>query len=290
MLTEQGPLTIEGSEVFELKSAAIGDTLQITVAPPHLYDSFQSPLPTIYVLDGNLCLAMASSIARTLQFVAFGALTPVLCVGIGYPADVLEVMALRSRDLTPTTAELPPSPMPMDKHGLGGADRFLDALTDEVFPLVEERFRSDPTARTIVGWSLGGLFALHTLFTRPQSFAKYIAISPSIWWDDSTLLRAEESYASSHQDLTAKVFVCVGEREETAPARMWPPITGEGADERVDFSLAARMVSNLDELVSRLRSRGYANLDLTHEVFRDEHHSTVFPAGFTRGLVSLHAT
>lgn len=286
MTTEQGPFTIEGSEVFELKSAAIGDTLQITVAPPHLYDSFQYPLPTIYVLDGNLCLAMASSIARTLQFVAFGAIAPVLCVGVGYPADALEVMALRGRDLTPTVAALPPSPIPMDKHGLGGADRFLDALTDEVFPLIEERFRSAQTDRTLAGWSLGGLFALHTLFTRPRSFAKYIAISPSIWWDDQTVVRSEEAYAASHPDLTAKVFACVGEREETGPSRMWPAIPAD----MTDFALSARMVSNLDDLVAKLRSRAYSSLELTHEVFHDEHHATVFPAGFTRGLVTLHAT
>ena len=286
MTSEQGPLTIDGSEVFELKSAAIGDTLQITVAPPALYESFQSPLPTIYVLDGNLCLPIASSIVRTLQFVAFGAIPPVLCVGIGYPADPLEVMALRSRDLTPTVAELPPSPMPTDKHGLGGADRFLDALTDEVFPLVEERYRSDPSDRTLVGWSLGGLFALHTLFTRPHSFAKYMAISPSIWWDDRVVMASEEAYAASHPDLTASLFACVGDREETGPARAWPPIPPD----MFDLALSGKMVTNLDELVARLRSRRYPNLDVRHHVFTDEHHSTVFPAAFTRGLVALHAT
>lgn len=285
MTTDQGPFTIEGSEVFELTSSAIDDTLQITVAPPALYDSFQYPLPTLYVLDGNLCLPIASSIARTLQFVAFGAMAPVLCVGIGYPANPIEVMALRGRDLTPTVAELPPSPIRMDKHGLGGADRFLDALADEVFPLIEERYRSDPSNRTVVGWSLGGLFALHALFRRPQTFAKYMAISPSLWWDERTVMASEETYAASHPDLTAKVFACVGEREETGPARTWPPVPPD----MFDFALSAKMVSNLDELVARLRSRCYPNLDLAHHVFTDEHHSTVFPAAFTRGLVALHA-
>lgn len=289
MTNEQGPFTIDGSEVFELECAAVGDTLQITVAPPALYDSFQYPLPTLYILDGNLCLPIASSIARTLQFVAFGAMPPVLCVGIGYPANPIEVMALRSRDLTPTVAELPPSPIPMDRHGLGGADRFLDALTDEVFPLIERRYRSDPSNRTVVGWSLGGLFALHALFTRPQSFANYLAISPSIWWDDSALLGAEDAYASSHADLTAKVFACVGEREEAGPARMWPPIPGEDP-EVTRLRMEAQMVSKLEILVARLRSRCYPSLRLTHQVFADEHHSTVFPAAFTRGLVALHAT
>jgi hypothetical protein len=38
----------------------------------------------------------------------------------------------------------------------------------------------------------------------------------------------------------------------------------------------------------RLRSRHYPSLDLTHHVFEDEHHVTVFPAAVTRGLVKLY--
>jgi hypothetical protein len=68
---------------------------------------------------------------------------------------------------------------------------------------------------------------------------------------------------------------------------MWPAIPGGLTDERIAFSLGARMVSNLDTLVRRVRSRGYPSIELTHEVFGDEHHSTVFPAAFTRALVSL---
>jgi hypothetical protein len=65
---------------------------------------------------------------------------------------------------------------------------------------------------------------------------------------------------------------------------MWPPIPSEMSE----FAMGARMVSNLDELIARLRSRGYPGLELVHDVFADEHHTTVFPAGVTRGLVKLY--
>jgi len=151
---------------------------------------------------------------------------------------------------------------------------------------VEDRWRSDPADRCLVGWSLGGLLGLHALFTRPQMFSRYILVSPSIWWDDQRVLVDEASYAETHDDLAAKIFCCVGEREETAPARMWPPQPGEAGE----FAMQARMVTALDELVVRLRSRRYPSLDLTHRVFEDEHHVTVFPTAFTRGLVSLYST
>lgn len=290
MLTEQGPLVLEGSQIFDVKSAAVGDMLRVTVAPPLLYDAFRNQLPTVYILDANLCLPIASGIARTLQVVAFGSMPPVICVGIGYPTDaVLDVFSLRTRDLTPVEGEMPPSPL--GKHGMGAADGLRDALTDEIFPLVEDRFRSDPADRTLVGWSFGGLFGLHTLFTRPEAFTRYLLISPSIWWADSAILGTESAYASAHEDLPAKVYACVGEREETAPSRMWPPVPEESAARRLHaFAMGARMVSNLDALVATLRSRRYPGLELTHEVFTDEHHTTVFPAAFTRGLVSLYAS
>jgi predicted alpha/beta superfamily hydrolase len=286
VLSEQGSFVLDGSAVFDVKSEAMGDTLRITVVPPLLYDVFQQKLPAVFVLDGNGCLPIASSIARTLQMLAFGSIPPVICVGIGYPTDnLIDVMSLRTRDLTPTVATLPPSPMPIDAHGMGGAPQFLDALIEDVIPLVEERYRVDPADRCLVGWSLGGLFGLHAMFNRPETFARYVLISPSIWWDDRVVLRDEQAYAESHDDLAAKVFACVGEREEAAPSRMWPRVP----DEYTAAAMDARMVSSLDELVTTLRSRRYPSLELTHHVFEDEHHVTVFPAAFTRGLTALYA-
>jgi uncharacterized protein len=286
MVTERGPLTIEGSTVVDIESKAVGDTLRVTVVPPLLYESFGQSFPTLYVLDANLCLPMASSIARTLQMVAFGAMPPVMCVGVGYATDnLLDVMALRTRDLTPTEGELPPSPIPMNTYGMGGASRLLDSLTEEVFPRVEESWRSDAEDRCVVGWSFGGLFGLHALFNRPEAFRRYLLMSPSIWWSDQAILEDEESYASTHDDLAAEVFLAAGEREEAAPSRMWPPVP----EEMAETAMEARMVSSLDELVERLRSRRYSNLKVSSEVFTDEHHATIFPAGFTRGLVSLYA-
>ena len=286
-MTDQGTFTIEGSSVFDVKSSAMDDTLRITVVPPLMYETFQNRLPTLYILDGNNCLPMVSSMARSLQMLAFGLVPPMICVGIGYPTEnFLDIMALRTRDLTPVVGELPPSPFPMDKHGMGGAGALLDTIVGEVFPVVEERWRSDAADRCLIGWSFGGLFGLHTLSNRPEAFNRYVLVSPSIWWSERAVLKDEESYASTHDDLPAKIYACVGEREETAPSRMWPPIPEESAA----FAQEARMVSDLDDLVARLRSRHYKSLELTHQVFADEHHTTVFPAAVTRGLTKLHGS
>ncbi len=281
---ERGELTLDGTSVFDLDSQVLGDSLRVTVATPHLYEAFATPLPTLYILDGNVCLPIASSIARAMQMLAFGVCPPVLCVGIGYPTDnLLDVMSLRTRDLTPVAGEIPASPMPVDRFGMGGAPALLETLVSEVFPFVEERYRSDPQERCVVGWSFGALFGLHALFSGRAAFSKAMLISPSVWWADRDILREERSYAEGHDDLNCAVYATVGDREESAASRMWPPPAAEQAAELGK----AEMVSNLGRLAETLRSRHYPSLVLHHETLMDEHHTTIFPAAFTRGLVRL---
>jgi predicted alpha/beta superfamily hydrolase len=42
--------------------------------------------------------------------------------------------------------------------------------------------------RTIIGQSLGGLLATQVLFSKPALFNRYIIISPSLWWNNGSLL------------------------------------------------------------------------------------------------------
>ena len=37
--------------------------------------------------------------------------------------------------------------------------------------------------RILVGHSLGGLLAMHTLASRPALFRMYNTLEPSLWWD-----------------------------------------------------------------------------------------------------------
>ena len=72
----------------------------------------------------------------------------------------------------------------------GGADRFLEFIDGELKPWVNENFRTEPF-EILGGHSFGGLFAVHVMLNRPDSFDAYIAVSPSLWWDDRVVFDYE---------------------------------------------------------------------------------------------------
>jgi uncharacterized protein len=287
--TEVRPTPIANIVGYEFDSHLVGDRLAITLAMPPLYEATTEPVPTLYVLDPSITFPQVVSQSRALGALSFGYFPRTLVVGIGYPpAPPAHTVARRYRDLSPTdspplrTAEMGATA----SLGLGGGPQFLRSLVEEVIPGIEARYRVHPADRTLIGMSLGGLFGLYVLFHQPETFTRYLLVSPSIYWDHAICFSYEEAWAKEHTDLAARVFCAVGELEEV-PDRYWPPppnMTDEEVHEKVRL---ARTVSSLQELTGRLGSRGYASLTLESVVFPDEHHLTVFPAALSRGLMRL---
>ncbi len=263
------PASVAGSMSFGLQSAQPDETFQIDVAWPLPRNTTGAPLPVVYVLDGNGLFAMVTQIVRVLEL--GDELPPLLIVGVGYsgePAD--HIPTRRMRNLTPsvdsTTA---------DGALGGGAAAFLAFINTELKPAIAQRFDVDTSDSTLVGNSLGGLFALHTLFNAPGSFTRYVAGSPALWWDDGALFRDEQAYAMRENDLRGRLFMGVGalEKDQTRPNE-----TG--------FA----MVTNVERLTATLRGRAYPSLHLETVIFPAETHLSVVPAMLSRGLRSVFSS
>jgi predicted alpha/beta superfamily hydrolase len=274
---------VSDATVYEFDSLCVGDRLAITVsAPLSTATAATEPVPTLYVLDPVPLLGTVEGTARTLAMWSSGRFPPTVIVGVGYPSpDPPDIISRRRRDLTPTEVPLPPTVPEPAAHGRGKAAAFLRSLREEVIPGIEARYRVHPTDRTLIGWSLGGLFGLYALFHQPESFARYLLVSPSIWWGDTISFDYEQRWAERHTDLEAKVFLAAGEREQL-PGRHWPP---EMVSE--EMWRRAQVITNLHEMEARLVGRSYPSLTLECVVFADEHHPTVVPAAVSRGLMSL---
>lgn len=203
--------TISGSHSYTIVSEEIGQTYIIDVAMPPVSAANTQDLPVVYVLDANGTFGVAAQTARLLQMGPYP-LPPMLIVGIGYPAqDIPRIIGLRTRDLSPSADEPylarfraapPPWTFPADIMP-GGARAFLAFIERDVMPFIAARYSVNAKDQTLAGLSLGGLFALHTLFSKPGLFNRYIAISPAVWWDDCILFKEEAQLASQIEDLQA---------------------------------------------------------------------------------------
>jgi predicted alpha/beta superfamily hydrolase len=268
---EPTAVTISGTDRHLLYSKEIDQTFEIDVAMP--YSLPAGKLPVVYVTDGGSMFPLVTISAMLLQL-GFE-LPPMIIVGIGYKVDTpREALSLRTRDLTPAVDEAFLAEQSAGPDGLspGGADAFLDFIEEQVKPMIRANYPASDD-ETLVGDSLGGLFALHALFTRTDDYDRYLVGSPSIWWDNQSLFETEAAYANNHEDLDADVFISVGALEE-------------GVNPELD---SAKMVSNSVEMAARLRAHDYPSLRLTEHVFEGETHLSVIPATMSRGLRALFA-
>lgn len=135
-----------------------------------------------------------------------------------------------------------------------GAAAFLSGLVEEIIPPVEGRYSVDPALRSIVGFSLSGLFELYVLFHHPEMFFGYLVGSPSLWWDDGLAFRWEQAWTDAHDDLPARIFLSVGANEQ---------LVGDSwKNERfpLDILELLKPVDKVKEMAERLGRRGCASL------------------------------
>jgi len=130
---------------------------------------------------------------------------------------------------------------------------------------VEKSYAVDRSRQTLVGHSFGGFFTLYTMFNRPSAFQNYLAFSPSVWWNDRSLLRDEARFIAARKasDPPVSLFIVTGGREET---------------EKVP------MVSNSREVVRRLQAARTPGVKAEDYVAEGEDHGSVVPTGISRAL------
>jgi tetratricopeptide (TPR) repeat protein len=78
---------------------------------------------------------------------------------------------------------------------------FLKFIKTELIPHIDSTYRTSPY-RIFVGHSLGGITVIDALYTIPETFNAYVAIDPSLWWDDAVLLKQAKDHMakSSYQN------------------------------------------------------------------------------------------
>lgn len=141
--------------------------------------SGENKYPVLYLLDGPDHFYSVTGMIRQLSKV--NSILPEMII-VAIPNTN------RDRDMTPTHVD-------SIQYSSGGGDIFLDFVENELIPHIEKTYPA-ATYRTFVGHSFGGLSVINALIRRPQLFNNYVAIDPSLWWDDQAFLWEADSTLS----------------------------------------------------------------------------------------------
>lgn len=117
---------------------------------------------------------------------------------------------------------------------------------------------------------MGGLFTAFAFLNAPDAFTRYIAISPSLFWDDHALIKQAGTPAA---------------RAARAPTRLFVAVGGLETKER----MGEDMIGVAERFVSVLRQQNISGLDVTYHVFPEENHISVVPGALMRGLRDVAA-
>jgi uncharacterized protein len=197
------PLVI--GETIEIESKALGEKRRINVyAPAAFIDTSKTALPVMYMPDGGIGEDFLH-VAGLIQIGASNGTTrPFLLVGIENTQ--------RRRDLTGPTQD------PEDRKiapAVGGSAAYRAFIRDELMPLIHSRYRT--TRETaIVGESLAGYFVVETFMLEPKLFDTYIAFDPSLWWNQSELVKRARERLAARSGTSNTLYLAASAEPEIA--------------------------------------------------------------------------
>lgn len=187
--------------IEELPSTILSEKRTLNIYLPEGYNPEDSVrYPVVYLLDGSADEDFIH-VAGLYQFSSFPWVARV-------PKSIIVGIANidRKRDFTFPTS------VAEDKKKYsttGGSAKFIKFLENELQPYIESRYKTNDH-RTIIGESLGGLLATEILLKHPSLFDQYIIISPSLWWDNGSLLHQDGAILKGDFTQPTAVYIGVG--------------------------------------------------------------------------------
>lgn len=150
--------------------------------------------PVVYILDGASFFHSVTGMVQYLS--AIGKMPEMIVVSI--------VNTDRVRDLTPSYSTSWSDGEQDASHfkNSGGGEKFMSFIEKELIPYIDSHYNTEPY-RMFIGHSLGGLMVVNTLIHHPKLFNSYVAIDPSIWWDNKTVMK-QAAVVLKQQDYTGK--------------------------------------------------------------------------------------
>lgn len=200
-------------KIDKIHSRILGEDRTLNIYLPEGYKQTDSVrYPVIFLLDGSADEDFIH-IAGLVQFCSFAWVNQL-------PKSILVGIANvdRRRDFTF------PSSAPGDKSAnptAGHSEAFIKFLESELMTYVETRYKINGS-RTLIGESLGGLLATEILLKNTNLFNRYIIVSPSLWWNNGSILTLESAIYAPSFNRPTDIYIGVGKEglTPTTPPRV----------------------------------------------------------------------
>ena len=180
-------------KVDSLYSEILKEQREIWVQVPQNTDSSEK-FPVIYVLDASKNFYSVSAILKQL-------------LPLKIPNSIIVGIANtdRTRDFTPTNV---PFQRGHESKTSGGASNFLKFFEQELKPFINSKYPTENN-NTIIGHSTGGLFVLYTFLNYEAVFDNYLAIDPSLWWDQEYLVNEAQAKINTKNFKDKSLYIAV---------------------------------------------------------------------------------
>ncbi|QIY91151.1 alpha/beta hydrolase [Chryseobacterium gallinarum] len=236
-------------EIRTIRSKTLNEERTLNIYLPQGFDKTKS-YPVIYLLDGSMNEDFIHITGLVQFFNLMYSMPETIVVGI---ANVD-----RKRDFTFHT-DL--KDLQKNYPTTGHSDKFITFLEKELKPYIESQFKTGD--EYLFGQSLGGLLATEILLKKPEMFNNYFIISPSLWWDDESLLKQAGQLLSKSQDTKKFVYVSVGKGE--------PPV----------------MIKDAETLYDVLIKTGKKNWTIEYKMMETDNHATILHRSLYEGLMKM---
>jgi predicted alpha/beta superfamily hydrolase len=160
--------------------------------PPGYSRFSRKRYPVLYLHDGQNVFDAATSFAgvewgvdETAQrLIKQDLIEPLIIVAVANMGEE------RIHEYAPTPGVIEPHDRPK-KRSRGMAGMYGRFLITELKPFIDRKYRTKPEAEFtgLGGSSLGGLATLAIGIIFSETFNRLIVMSPSVWWDDFSILR-----------------------------------------------------------------------------------------------------
>lgn len=252
-----------------LYSKVLNETRKIYIQLPDSYNPEKNQkYPVAFVLDGEIFLPTLSDVH---QYYSGGFMPEMVLVGISNDKN-------RVRDLTTSTITTNYG-MPFNEKN-GAADNYRKFIETELIPFVENKYPVT-NYRTLIGHSYGGLFTISTLIHQPNLFANYLAIDPSLDWDNQKLLKEAEEVFSIQKYENKSLFVSLSGQLNMQDSKV---TIDNVMQDTTDFTLFSRSNIAFSNLVEQNAKNG---LTFEWKFYPKDIHGTIPFPSIMDGLISI---